>query len=139
VYRWQPSRLTTEGTLGYQILAGRLAQFCTLLLESLPAGDPAASVEFLRGELAGFLGPLAGEVAGAAGEATAGAAAGATTATTAGAGTGAAEAHAGAVTVELITQEVEGVSRPFAQVAVRPQAPIEGKPIDFQFLLPLRG
>ena len=38
-FRAAPGRLTVSGTLGYQMMAGRLAQLCAFLLEELPAGD----------------------------------------------------------------------------------------------------
>ncbi len=58
VYRSAPGRLTVSGTLAYQLMAGRLAQFCALLLDEIPSGPEA--VEFLRKSLLDFLGPVAG-------------------------------------------------------------------------------
>jgi type VI secretion system protein ImpC len=63
-FRAAPGRLTVSGTLGYQIMAGRLAQLCALLMEELPAGPDGAT--FLQKELTGFLGPLAGKTPDAA-------------------------------------------------------------------------
>ncbi len=58
-YRTAPGKLTVSGTLGYQMMAGRLAQLCAFLLEELPAGPEGA--DFLKKELLAFLGPLAGK------------------------------------------------------------------------------
>jgi type VI secretion system protein ImpC len=107
LFRLQPGRLTVEGTLAYQLMVGRLAQFCDLLLSNLPEGDESAAAGFLKAELLGFLGALAGEEAEAA------------------------------VTVDLERQEVEGKSRVLANVMVRPAIPLEGKKIEFGFVLPL--
>jgi hypothetical protein len=57
-HRKSPGRLTVSGTFSYQLMAGRLAQCCALLLDELPSGGEA--VEFLRKSLLEFLGPLAG-------------------------------------------------------------------------------
>jgi hypothetical protein len=64
VFRTAPGRLTVSGTLGYQMMAGRLAQLCAFLMEELPAGD--AGAVFLKAELTKFLGPLAGKAPDAA-------------------------------------------------------------------------
>ena len=58
-FRAAPGRLTVSGTLGYQMMAGRLAQLCAFLMDELPAGD--AGAPFLKQELLAFLGPLAGK------------------------------------------------------------------------------
>jgi hypothetical protein len=63
-YRTAPGKLTVSGTLGYQMMAGRLAQLCAFLLEELPAGPEGAA--FLKKELTEFLGPLAGKTPDAA-------------------------------------------------------------------------
>jgi len=63
-YRTAPGKLTVSGTLGYQMMAGRLAQLCAFLLEALPAGPEGAA--FLKKELTDFLGPLAGKTPDAA-------------------------------------------------------------------------
>jgi type VI secretion system protein ImpC len=59
IYRAAPGRLTVSGTLGYQMMAGRLAQLCAFLMEELPAGPEGAA--FLKKELLEFIGPLAGK------------------------------------------------------------------------------
>ncbi len=58
-YRAAPGRLTVSGTLGYQMMAGRLAQLCAFLMDEIPAGD--AGPAFLKQELTSFLGPLGGK------------------------------------------------------------------------------
>jgi predicted component of type VI protein secretion system len=58
-YRAGPGKLTVSGTLGYQMMAGRLAQLCAFLMDEQPAGDAGAA--FLKSELTKFLGPLAGK------------------------------------------------------------------------------
>jgi type VI secretion system protein ImpC len=63
-HRMAPGKLTVSGTLGYQMMAGRLAQLCAFLLEELPAGNEGA--DFLKKELTAFLGPLAGKTPDAA-------------------------------------------------------------------------
>lgn len=63
-FRAAPGKLTVSGTMGYQMMAGRLAQLCAFLLEDLPAGPEGAS--FLKKELTEFLGPLAGKTPEAA-------------------------------------------------------------------------
>jgi hypothetical protein len=106
--RLTPGKLTVEGTLAYQILAGRLAQFCGRMLDELPAADAPVVAEFFRTELLGFLGPLAGET------------------------------PAEAVTVELREQPAEAGTETFAAVRVKPHVELEGKPIEFEFGLPVR-
>jgi type VI secretion system ImpC/EvpB family protein len=59
-FRMQPGKLTVEGTLPYQIFAGRLAQWCGKVLDALPSGS-AEGVSFLKSELLAHLGNLAGE------------------------------------------------------------------------------
>jgi type VI secretion system protein ImpC len=63
-YRAAPGKLTVSGTLGYQMMAGRLAQLCAFLMEELPSGPDGAA--FLKKELTEFLGPLAGKTPDAA-------------------------------------------------------------------------
>jgi hypothetical protein len=58
-YRAGPGKLTVSGTLGYQMMAGRLAQLCAFLMDEQPPGDAGAA--FLKQELTTFLGPLAGK------------------------------------------------------------------------------
>jgi predicted component of type VI protein secretion system len=58
-FRAAPGRLTVSGTLGYQMMAGRLAQLCAFLMDEIPAGD--AGAPFLKEQLTTFLGPLAGK------------------------------------------------------------------------------
>ena len=107
-FRLNPGKLTVEGTLAYQLMAGRLAQFCGRLLEEMPAADAATVAQFFRTELVGFLGPLAGEQPD------------------------------GAVTVELQEQKSDAGSETFAAVRIKPPVQLEGKPIDFEFGLPVR-
>lgn len=57
-FRSSPGRLTVSGTLGYQMMAGRLAQLCAFLMDEQPPGD--AGLAFLKKEITTFLGPLAG-------------------------------------------------------------------------------
>ena len=64
--------------------------------------------EFFRTELLGFLGPLAGD------------------------------APAEAVTVELREQKTEEGTETFAAVRVKPRVELEGKPLEFEFGLPVR-
>ena len=45
--------------MGYQMMAGRLAQLCAFLMDEQPPGDAGAA--FLKQELTAFLGPLAGK------------------------------------------------------------------------------
>jgi predicted component of type VI protein secretion system len=106
--RLTPGTLTIEGTLAYQLMAGRLAQFCGVLLDELPASDQAGLTVFLKEELTAFLGTLAGEK------------------------------PEEVVGVEIVEEQVEGKTRTFANVRVRPAVPLEGKQLDFGFMLPLR-
>lgn len=107
LFRLRPGRLTIEGTLAYQLLAGRLAQFVTQIISELPTGE-AELVTFLKGELAGFLGTLGGEK------------------------------PEDAVSVEFADQEVDGQAQRLANVQIRPAVPLEGKPLEFAFSIPLR-
>ncbi|HZE96172.1 MAG TPA: type VI secretion system contractile sheath large subunit [Planctomycetota bacterium] len=63
-WRPTPGKLFVKGTLGYQMLAGRLAQLCAFLMDELPAG--AEGLDFLKKQLTAFLGPLAGQTPDAA-------------------------------------------------------------------------
>jgi len=107
VTRLVPGRLTVEGTLAYQIMAGRLAQFCGRMLDAMPRGDRAAAAEFFRTELLGHLGALAGE------------------------------APEKAVTVEVREETVDDAVEAWAAIKVKPQVVLETKEIDFEFGLPL--
>jgi hypothetical protein len=109
VFRLRPTKLTLEGTLAYQITAGRLAQACGKLLGEMPAGDAAESAAFLKRELLGFLGALAGASADAA------------------------------VVVEAREETIEGRRAHVADVRVRPDVTLEGQRPEFGFVLPLRG
>jgi hypothetical protein len=60
LYRDAPGRLTAWGTLGYQLLAARIAQITTLRLGEMPP-DPQAAIPFLKETLLAVLGPLAGQ------------------------------------------------------------------------------
>ncbi len=60
VFRLKPAVPTIEGTLAYQLLAGRLAQTCARMLDAMPGGTQA-SAAFVREQLLAFLGPLAGD------------------------------------------------------------------------------
>lgn len=60
VFRMQPGKLTVEGTLPYQIFAGRLAQWCGKMMDALPSGSGEGAA-FLKTELLAHLGNLAGE------------------------------------------------------------------------------
>lgn len=59
-WRSAPGRLTVSGTLGYQLLAARLAQFTLFLLDDVPAGAEAAAAH-LRTSYAQFLGGILGD------------------------------------------------------------------------------
>jgi hypothetical protein len=108
VSRLTPGKLTVEGTLAYQIAAGRLAQFCARLLDGMPAEGAAAVAAFFKTEMLAFLGPLAGD------------------------------APEDAVSVEVVEEKGEdGSPVPMALVKVKPRVVLEGKPIDFGFMLPL--
>ena len=107
VHRLAPAKLTVEGTLGYQMLAGRLARFCGQMLDEMPAGGAAECAAFMRAELLGFLGPFAGE------------------------------APAEAVQVEVREETVDERPVMLADVKVRPHITLEGKAPEFAFVLPL--
>ncbi len=109
VFRLKPATPTLEGTLAYQLLAGRLAQTCARMLDNLPAGGPAAAVPFVREQLLAFLGPMAGD------------------------------APDEAVKVELREVESDGAKVPVAAITVAPKIMLEGKPATFEFGLPLAG
>ncbi|HXX95114.1 MAG TPA: hypothetical protein VEN81_15940, partial [Planctomycetota bacterium] len=94
--------------LGYQMMAARLAQFCNLLLDSLPGPVPEAT-EFLAKELREFVGPLAGK----SGE------------------------KAVTVTPTQV-KDASGSARSVAEIIVQPDARIEGMEFKFVFQLPLR-
>lgn len=107
-FRLRPGRLTVEGTLAYQLTAARLAQFCGLLMASAPAGAPEEVAAHFRKEIAASLGSLAGD------------------------------APDEAVTVEVVEERDEaGAPLPMGLVKVKPKATLEGKPLDFTFLMPL--
>jgi len=108
VHREKPGRLTVSGTLGYQLLAGRLAQLCALLLEELPA-DAAEAVAFLKRSLVEFLGPLAGPAPDAA-----------------------------VTVAPAEAKGPDGRSVPLAEITVQPAARIEGMEFKYVFQLPLR-
>ncbi len=59
-WRSAPGRLTVSGTLGYQLLASRLAQFTLFLLDEVPPGAEAAAA-MLRTSYAQFLGAILGD------------------------------------------------------------------------------
>jgi len=109
VHRLTPTKLTIEGTLGYQMLAGRLARFCGQMLDELPAGGAAECAAFLRAELLGFLGPFAGE------------------------------SPEEAVRVEVREETVGERTVALADVSVRPKITLEGKSPEFAFVLPLKS
>jgi type VI secretion system protein ImpC len=108
VFRLRAGRISVEATLAYQLLAARLAQSCGRLLDEMPPGGAVEVAGYFRRELAGLLGPLAGQK------------------------------PEEAVEVEVREESVEGEPVPMAEVKVRPAITLEGKPIDFQFVLPLR-
>ena len=107
VFRLSPGKPTLEGVLAYQIMAGRLAQFCGRLLGELPGGGAAETAEFFRRELLGFLGALVGEKGDAA------------------------------VTAEVVEMAQGDEKVPIAVVKVAPQVVLEGKPLEYEFGLPL--
>jgi type VI secretion system ImpC/EvpB family protein len=107
-YRTAPGRLTVSGTLGYQMMAARLAQVCNLLLDELP-GPAAEASEFLRKSLGDFLGPLAGK----------------------------SPETAVTVTPAQI-KDASGNARTVADIVVLPEVRIEGMEVRFAFQLPLR-
>jgi len=107
VFRIKPAVPTIEGTLAYQMLAGRMAQCCARILDSMPSGDPQAAAAFIREQLLVFLGGLAGD------------------------------APDQAVQVAVREEELDGKRVPLAEVKVAPRVMLEGKPADFAFMLPL--
>ena len=109
VFRLKPATPTIEGTLAYQLLAGRLAQTCARMLDNLPGSGADASAAFVREQLLAFLGPLAGD----------------------------APDQAVVVTPQEIEQD--GAKVPVAHVKVAPKVMLEGKPAEFEFMLPLGG
>ena len=109
IFRLKPATPTLEGTLAYQLLAGRLAQTCARMLDNLAGRDSAAGVAFIREQLLAFLGPMAGD------------------------------APDEAVKVELREMESDGAKVPFAAISVAPKIMLEGKPATFEFGLPLAG
>ena len=109
IFRLKPATPTIEGTLAYQLLAGRLAQTCARMLDAMPGGAAAGAITFVRDSLLEFLGPLAGD----------------------------APDQAVVVTPQEIEQDGQKV--PMAHVKVAPRVMLEGKPADFEFMLPLGG
>lgn len=107
-HRTAPGRLTVSGTLGYQLMAARLAQVCTSLLDELPP-DPAAATELLRRTFGEVLGSLLGD---------------------------APEEAVRVTPVEV--KDAAGASRRAAEVVLRPAAKLEGMDLQFAFQLPLR-
>jgi len=107
IFRLKPATPTIEGTLAYQMLAGRLAQTCARMLDSMPPGGTEAATGFVREQLLAFLGPLAGD------------------------------APDQAVVVTPEEMEVDGRKVPVAHVRVAPRVMLEGKPATFEFGLPL--
>jgi hypothetical protein len=97
-----------EATLAYQLMASRLAQFCSALLSEIPLAGEEETARFIKAELLAFLGPLAGETPEEA-------------------------AH-----VLVVHEEVDGSPRAHADVRVRPGVTLEGKVVDFELRLPLR-
>lgn len=108
-FRTAPGRLTVSGTLGYQMMAGRLAQLCNLLLDELPGPIPEATA-FLRKSLVEFLGPLAGK-----------------------------DPDAAVKVVPVEVKDAEGKLRSLAEIIVQPDARIEGMDFRFVFQLPFRA
>lgn len=113
VFRMQPGKLTLEATVAYQVTAGRLARFCGRLLDEAPAGDAASRAEAFAQGLRAHLGALAGE-------------------------TEAARAEAVRVTAIAATPGGAGVEATPAllEIAIRCAVPLEGKPLEFGFMLP---
>jgi hypothetical protein len=109
LFRLRPGKPTVEATLAYQLFAGRLAQFCSALLDEVPVAGEEETARFLESELLAFLGALAGE------------------------------APAEAVRVEVVREEVDGAPRVHANVRIRPSVTLEGKVVDFELRLPLRA
>jgi hypothetical protein len=107
-YRSAPGRLTVTGTLGYQLLAGRLAQACALLMDSLP-GTPADAAAALRAALLEILGPLAGDAKDAAVQVE-----------------------------PVEAKDPEGKPLTLAQVTVRPGVKLESLEFQYVFQVPLK-
>lgn len=107
-YRSAPGRLTVSGTLAYQMMAGRLAQLCGLLMEEMP-GPAAEAADFLRQALAAFLGPLAGK-----------------------------DPAAAVKVAPVEGKDAEGKTIRLAEIVVQPDARIEGMEFKFVFQLPLK-
>jgi hypothetical protein len=107
-YRSAPGRLTVTGTLGYQLLAGRLAQACALLMDSLP-GTPADAAAALRAALLEILGPLAGDAKDAAVQVE-----------------------------PVEAKDAEGKPLTLAQVTVRPGVKLESLEFQYVFQVPLK-
>ncbi len=106
-HRSSPGKLTVKGTLGYQMMAGRLAQLCAILMDEQPPGPEGAA--FLKREITGFLGPLAGKEPD------------------------------GAVKVEPVEgKDAQGKPVTLAQITVQPDARIESMAFNFVFQLPLK-
>jgi hypothetical protein len=104
-FRMRPGSLTVEGTLAYQLTAGRLVQFLGILLDNLPGGGAEETEAFMKQELTGFLGSMAGEAPD-----------------------------------EVVSVKVEtGASGAVANITVTPKTIVEGKPLEFQFSVPLGG
>ena len=102
VFRLKPATPTLEGVLAYQILAGRLAQFCGRLLNEMPQ-DAATAAGFVRESLVEYLGKLGGETADRT----------------------------------VMTEVRQDNGSAYVAVLVKPQVVLEGKPVEFEFGLPL--
>jgi predicted component of type VI protein secretion system len=107
VFRLHPGKITVEGTLAYQLFAGRLAHFCGQLLDQAPATGANSTADYFRRELRGFLGTLAGE------------------------------SPEEAVSVELREVTEGDQKRTMAEVHVKPAITLEGKRPEFEFMLPV--
>lgn len=105
-YRFRPGMLTVESSLAYQLLAGRLAQFCSRAVEDAVASSDEEAAGILRGEIHRFLGALAGPDPATSVE----------------------------VTVST-SPDAGGPAERLAHVRVRPAMAVEGKPVDLQFVL----
>ena len=108
VSRLNPGKLTVEGTLAYQLMAGRLAQFCGRLLDEMPAGATAEVAHWIRDRLIEFMGGLAGKQPDQA------------------------------VTVEARETSEGDKRIPVAEIRIRPAITLEEKAPEFQFALPMR-
>lgn len=107
VFRLNPGKPTVEGTIAYQLAAGRLARFCERMLDERPGGGPEETAAYFRSALIEHLGALAGDK------------------------------PEEAVTVEAREEKVGDRVRPLAAVKVKPQVTLEGKAVDFEFWLPM--